>query len=888
MHHQTLGLTTAEAEKRLAKYGPNELPKPSPPGLIFLFLKQFKSPFIYVLLIAAIVSFALAQTLNGIFILAVLLLNASIGCVQEFSAEKAAQALNALVPQQSNVIRDGHVLKLNSSDIVVGDIVSLASGDAIPADGQLQTSDNLSVNESLLTGESIEVEKNTEPKGSERALSNSDRQQVTKNDNSKQTTTNRCYAATSVVRGRGLLEITHTGQHTEIGKIATAVTSSGMAKPPLLQRIERFTLRVTFFTLAVIALIFIITLSRGEALSQVFFLGVALAVSAIPEGLPAAITVALAIGMRRMARQNVIVRSLLAVESLGSCTYIASDKTGTLTVNDMTIQSIVLPGGNKFSVTGEGFDLDGSIDSESSKQSSSDADWKTINLLCQVGVLSNEAELYLKDNEWHAEGDQVDIAFLILYNKLGQSHIEFEQSSKLISRIPYESAKAYSAALHQLSDGYCLSVKGSAEKVLSMSKLSDTEDEEIKQQVHDLAEQGYRVLALATKQLSKRPDEIDQELDQLNFLGIVGIIDPERKEALAAVEACHEAGIQVAMVTGDHPVTAQAIAKKLHIQSHDEKVVTGDQIQNLKLSDPEALAKAIRTTHTFARVKPLEKQIIVEELQKQGHFVAVTGDGVNDAPALKTAHVGIAMGKRGTDVARESSDLILTDDNFSSIVKGIIQGRIVYANIRKVVFLLISTGAAEILLFILSLLAGLPLPLFPIQLLWLNLVTNGVQDVALAFEPAEGDELKRKPRDPKESIFNRIMIERVVVNALFMGSIAFLLFSLSLSYGLSENEARNLTLLLMVLFENIHALNSRSETQSLFRMPFFSNPLLIAGILISQSIHILSLYSETMQKLLGVMPVTLNEWMTLASIALVLFAVDELHKWFHRRKTSIL
>jgi magnesium-transporting ATPase (P-type) len=865
------GLTSHQAAERLLKDGPNTLPESKPPGFILLFLKQFKSPFIYVLLIAALVSFLLDHAINGLFIFAVLLLNAMIGSFQEYSAERAANSLNALVPQMANVLRDGHTLKINSKELVVDDLIFIASGDRVPADGICLETNQLTLDESMLTGESQTILKHSlvpDEKALDMMISNG----------------HHCFAGTTVNKGRGLLRISHTGSDTEIGKIASAVSQEHQIKPPLLQRIERFTLIVTIAMLIIIGLIFIISILRDAPLAQVFFLGVALAVSAIHEGLPAAITVALAIGMRRMAKVNVIVRSLMAVESLGSCTYIASDKTGTLTVNDMTVQKILLPSNQIFNVNGEGHDIHGEITLQDEQIQVADSNkYSEVERLCKVGALCNESDFYLKHNQWQAEGDQVDIALLVLYNKLGESHQQLQKHFPEISRIPYESENSFSASLNRNNGQFKLSVKGSVEILVSMCETSDIQTQKILKQVDYLASQGYRVLGFADKDLIEIPHELDSELRKLTFVGMVGIIDPLRQEAIEAVNLCKKAQIQVAMITGDHPETAKAIANTLGIFNPEQQVVLGETIATLAQNSIAELERVVRDNNVFARVKPLEKQTIVEQLQQQGHFVAVTGDGVNDAPALKAAHVGIAMGKRGTDVARESSDLILTDDNFSSIVKGIIQGRVVYSNIRKVVFLLISTGAAEIFLFILSLLAGLPLPLFPIQLLWLNLVTNGVQDVALAFEPAEGNELNDPPRSPNESIFNQLMIRRVIINALVMGSIAFILFAFTINQGMTESEARNQTLLLMVLFENVHALNSRSEKTSLFRTNFFGNKLLLLGILIAQGIHIGAMYTDGLGQLLGLSPVSLQEWFYLLGIALFLIVVDEGHKWWHQK-----
>jgi len=908
------GLSSAVAAQRLEENGFNRLPESKPPSFALLFIRQFKSPFIYVLLIAALVSFLLNHTTNGFFIFAVLLLNAGIGSFQEHSAEKAASALNAMVPHMANVLRDGHTTRINSIDLVSGDIVFLSSGDKVPADGLCIETEQIILDESMLTGESKAVLKQASHSLSKSlqlnlaSFAGPHNAKMNNGENNSYTDNQRCFAGTTVIKGRGVIFINKTGSDTEIGKIASAAAPENQAKPPLLQRIERFTLNVTFATLLVIAVIFVISLSRGDPLSQVFFLGVALAVSAIPEGLPAAITVALAIGMRRMAKVNVIVRSLLAVESLGSCTYIASDKTGTLTVNDMTVQKVLLKSGKEFKIKGEGRDIDPAesadiieqitqfevqgTDSDSEQKSYSGSNSEQgfalsdVNRLALIGALCNESDFYQKQGQWHAQGDQVDIALLVLATKLGFKQQELQNAYPEISRIAYESENAFSASLNQDGDSqtYLFSVKGSVEKLISMCELSDQESKKILAQTERLAKQGYRVLGFAEKYLKSIPEKLTTGLDQLSFVGMVGIIDPLRKEALGSIESCKQAHIKVSMITGDHPETAKAIAKKLGIFESDQEVILGETISSLQENDPDQLNQVISKNSVFARVKPIEKKTIVEHLQAQGHFVAVTGDGVNDAPALRTAHVGIAMGKRGTDVARESSDLILTDDNFSSIVKGIIQGRIVYANIRKVVFLLISTGAAEIILFILSLLAGLPLPLFPVQLLWLNLVTNGIQDVALAFEPAEGNELKQPPRSPKESIFNRLMIERVLINALVMGITAFVIFSLSLQQGMSEFEARNTTLLLMVLFENVHALNSRSEKISLFKLPFFGNKLLLLGILIAQGIHIGAMYIDSLKELLGLTPVSLQQWAYLLSVALILIVVAEGHKWWNRGK----
>lgn len=859
-------LTGNEAKKRLEKYGPNILPEPILPGMLLIFIGQFKSPFIYVLLSAAIVSYFLAQEINAFFIFVVLVLNAVIGTIQEYSAQKAATALKKLVPSKTTVIRNDHSLEINTYEVVVGDLVLLASGDKVPADIRLAHNEGLQVDESMLTGESIAAVKVNALQSE-----NADRHQ------------HNCYAGTIVIKGRAHGYVTATGKNTQIGKIAADVKAQ-QTKPPLLLRIEKFTLRITYGILLLIALIFTITLVRGDDLATVFLLAVALAVSAIPEGLPAAITVALAIGMRKMANVQVIIRKLIAVEALGSCTYIASDKTGTLTVNKMTIGQLWLIGGGQYQVTGQGLDLEGKI---TLKQGQEDKD--QLALLLTGGILANESSLVTTADGVSGQGDMVDVAFLVLAAKQGIDYQITRNSYRQIMAIPYESEQAYCASLQQFNDKYYLFVKGSAETLLPM--LRDGFSAQITQQTNALARQGYRVLALAYTVLDVVPNKLEQALSQLNFLGLVGMIDPLREDVIQAVTDCKTAHIKVAMITGDHPKTALALAEQAGITTSARakmQAITGQQLSAAFQQGQAAFSQCIHSSNVFARVSPHQKKQIVTQLMQDGEFVAVTGDGVNDAPALSNAHVGIAMGLRGTDVARESADIILTDDRFSSIVDGIKEGRIVYSNIRKVIFLLISTGAAEILLVLYSLLLGTPLPLLPLQLLWLNLVTNGIQDVALAFEPAEGDELKKPARKPSEPIFNRVMIERVIVNAIVMGTLAFGVFNWQLSQGIAEAEARNITLLLMVLFENVHVLNSRSERQSIFKQYFFGNKFLLFGMLAAQGVHILAMYTPMLKDLLGLSPVSFLQWLSLLTIALVLIVVDEVHKKWHSNTKRLL
>ena len=865
--HTGIGLTSEEAEKRLVQYGSNCLPEFQQSGPLRIFFHQFLSPLIYVLFAAVAVSFWMGHIEDAVFIGIVLLVNALIGTFQEYSAQKAAQALKKLVPQMAVALRDGNEISVPSDTLVPGDVVLLASGDKVPADMVLLSLHGLIVDESLLTGESVGIEK-----------------EICK-EREKAEKRHCLFAGSIITKGRARGEVTATGSHTEIGKITQMVTGGAETKPPMLIRMEKFSLNLSFIVLAAVILLFIVQWARGEDLKEVFLLAVALAVSVIPEGLPAAITVTLAVGMHRMAKQHVIIRKLMAVESLGSCTLIASDKTGTLTINEMTIRVAMLPDGERIAVTGEGLQVDG--------HAMQDTEKALLLPLCRAGILANEAIFHHEGNP-HGEGDKVDIAFLVLGHKCGLIRKPLLHEMPEIAVIPYESEHAYSGALHEDNGVQRLYIKGSVEALLPMctamrigTEIVSIQPDKLLADVEILAAEGYRVMGLAEGVVEKGaalPSTV-QPPQGLVFLGIVGMIDPLRAEAKEAVAQCHHAGIEVAMITGDHPVTALAIAKELQLASHEKGAVTGKQLHEASQQGDDVLQDMIRQHRVFARVEPVQKRMIVEALSNQGHFVAVTGDGVNDAPALQRAHVGIAMGKRGTDVARESADIILTDDNFASIVQGVKQGRIVYNNIRKVIYLLVSTGMAELVLFLFSLLFQTPMPLVAVQLLWLNLVTESVQHIALAFDPEEGDELRQAPRKPKEPIFNRLMIERIMVSAWWMGLLAFGAFYWFYHHGHTVEQSRNMALLLMVLFENIQTLNSRSERHFIIS-DFFRNKLLLWSILAAQGIHIIAMHVPLFQSVLHIMPVSLSDWLVLLVLAMSLLGIGELHKLFMYKRTN--
>ena len=868
---QAEGLSRQEAKRRLQQNGPNELPEIPPPGPLKIFVRQFLNPFIYILLAAAIVSFALGQLPSTVFIVIVLLVNALIGTIQEFSAQKAAAALRSMVKGEARVVRDGTPQTVDIEEIVPGDLILLSSGDKVPADIELISARDLAVDESMLTGESVAVTKNADAEVA--------------GDAPLTDRINACFAGSMITHGRAQGLVIHTGERTELGKIAREVGGKRLAEPPLMIRIRQFTYRLAgAIILAIAALTLLMLVRGGYDTREMLMMSIGLAVSVIPEGLPAALTVALAIGMSRMAKVKVIIRKLVAVEALGSCTFICSDKTGTLTVNELTIRQVVLPDGSSFTISGEGIAPGGGVVDELGETQRDH-----LRELCIAGTLANESHLDYAGGEWVSDGDVVDVAFLVLAKKVGLSISELRRSRQELELFPYESEKAYSGSINRCGDTDYLFAKGSPERMLEMcqhmmlgERRVEIDRARITREFEALAARGYRIIALAKKDLG----EHGEHFRGMTFLGMVAMIDPVRPEAVSAIAQCREGGIEVAMITGDHPATAKSIAMELGLCGEDDDAVTGTMLHQADAEGRDAMDRLVTPARVFARIEPRQKEQIVDCFKRQGHFVAVTGDGVNDAPAMRHANTGIAMGRRGTDVARETADLIITDDNFASIVAGIEQGRVVYNNIRKVIGLLVATGFSAILLFFLCVLAGFPMPMIAVQLLWLNLVANGFQDVALAFEPREGGELDRPPRPPAEPIMERRIIEHILVAGTLMGGVAFANFYYCMHSGMSVEESRNLTLMLMVLFGNIHTLNSRSETASIFRISLRRNLFLAFAVPVAQLMHIGAMYTPLLGDVLQIRPISPAQWFQLLLMASSLLAVEELHKWHIRRKRA--
>jgi magnesium-transporting ATPase (P-type) len=863
------GLTEAEAEARRARFGPNQLEDEPPPPAWAVFARQFRSPLIFILLVALAVTIGLGEYLDASVIAAVLALNAVIAFTQERKAEGAVRALMQLVVPRARVVRDGRDLEIDSRDLVPGDVVLLESGARIPADLRLVGTNALQVDESLLTGESVPVTKTVEPVDPDAGLAD-----------------RHCMAHTgaTVTAGRGRGVVVATGSDTELGAIAGLMRSEAVTATPLQRRMDQFA-RIIGAVVAGSALIaFVSGVALGESVDDMFLVAVALAVSAVPEGLPVAVTITLAVGVRRMARRSAIIRRLPAVETLGSTTVIGSDKTGTLTENRMTVQEIWTPG-HRYTLAGgvpDGELLEGD-------EPAAIGDHAALHETLLAGVLASEADLHWTDDGLATAGDPTEIALLLSALTAGLEPGDARTAYPVFAEIPFEPTLRYSASIRSRHDRHEVFVKGAPERVLGMCTEMLTDDgpvpvdaDTVSEAAAELASRGQRVLAFA-RRTTPRPlaDPRDvAEPDGLVFVGLQAMIDPPRTGVRDSIATCQAAGIRVVMITGDHVETARAIAEQLGIAGTGD-ALTGSELDDL---DDDALAARIDRIAVCARVSPEHKLRIVRALQARGEVVAVTGDGVNDAPALKAAEIGIAMGEKGTDVAREASEMVLADDNFVSITSAVEEGRVTFDNIRKVTFFLVSTGAAEISAILVAVWLQWPLVLLPVQLLWLNLVTNGLQDIALAFEPAERGVLRRPPRRPGGGVLDRLLWERVVLAGFVMGAGMLFMFRWELDSSGSLVRAQTVALTTMVVFQVFQAGNSRSETESVFRRNPFSNRFLFVATTAALGIHVAALYLPPTQYLLRVEPIELGAWLRIVAIATSILVAMEFHKAIRHRR----
>ena len=829
------GLTQKDAEERIKENGKNEIPKVKKDTILEIFIQQFKSPIILILAIGIVFSILTNSYPDAIFIVIVISINTVIGTYQEWNSGKSSEKLANMIKINSKVLRDGQTKSIDSENIVVGDIVLLESGDKVPADLRLIQTNELSIDESILTGESI-------PKYKDENI-NSEHTKIADR-------TNIAYAGTIVTSGRGKGVVIAVAKNTEFGKVADTVLVSKEAESPLVVRLGKFTKQISIGFVILAIVLSIILYLKGTTISEIFSTVVALTVSTIPEGLTIAVTIILSIASSKMAKKNVIVKKLNAVESLGSCNRIATDKTGTLTVNEQTAKKVVLPNGDSAYVKGVGYNDLGEVDFD---ENVLDSTKNQIIEIAKLGMMNNEAHLSLKNGKWIHHGDAIDTAFLALGYKL-----ELTKNEDIIGMIPYESKNKYSGVFYKENDKYFVSIKGAIEKVLEFcdtmdmgDKIVNIDKEKLIEQTEKVSADGFRVIAVAkgeNKTFVKKEKYMQNDIPKLTFMGIVAFVDPIREDVIEAIEECKTAGIKVSMITGDNKITADAIAKRLGIED------------------------------VHARVSPMEKLEIVEKFKNEGDFIAVTGDGVNDTPALKAANIGIAMGS-GTDIAKETGNMIIADDNFSNIVKGIEEGRRAYNNIRKVIYLLLSTGFSEIILFILTIFLGLPIPLLAIQLLWLNLISNGIQSNALAFEKDIEDVMKKKVKSKDEKIFNKLLISEIAISALSMAIIELILYVYLLKVkNYDMTLIRTILLTLMVFIENIHIFNCRSEKISAFKIPESNNRFLILSIIITTIIQIIIVSSRPLANLLNLTTLTNSQIVFLLLLAIPIIIIMELYK----------
>ena len=845
------GLTSKEAERKLEKYGLNELPHKKPDSILKIFISELLDPIVLLLIVAIIASLIVGEYVDAIAITVIITIDLIMGTFQEKKANNTADALSNLVREKVKVLRDGKEILIDSTELVVGDFVFLESGDKIAADIRIIEAHNFTVDESILTGESLSVEKNSKKlEGDDLAIN-------------KQA--NMVFAGTSVVTGRAHGIVIGTGLHTQIGLIATAISETKEEKSPLTIRVERFSKQITVLIIIISIIIAIVLASKHLPAEEILLSVIALGVSAMPEGLPLALTMALTLASNRMAKQKVVAKKLHSVESLGSCTVIASDKTGTLTVNEQTAKKIVLPNRMEYMISGTGYNTKGEVVGEKLSLAKE---------IAELGVLNNEA----KFSSSEIIGDSIDIAFLVLGEKMNVK----TDSIKILETIPYESENKYSAVFYKKGkETYC-TIKGSIEKVLSFCKsinlLNSFDTKKLEEQNEALAKEGYRVIALANGVIKEKDEYTEEDIKGLTFMGLVGFIDPIRKEAVTAINKCRDAGIKVLMITGDHPLTAYKISQDLKLTDTFDEVTTGEEVEVYLKKGEKAFDEFVKSKKVFTRVTPIEKLKIVESLKRQGEFVAVTGDGVNDAPALKTANIGIAMGS-GTDIARETAKMIVIDDNFNSIVNGVLEGRVAYSNIRKITYFLISCGLAEVLFFCLAIAMDMPVPLVAIQLLWLNVVTDGIQDFALSFEKAEKGIMKEKPRDPKSSLFDRELITEILISGLSIGLIVFgLWYYLINIYGMETTLARTYVMALMIIIQNIHAFNCRSERQSIFSIPVGSNLIFVFGVIGSILLGVAVLEIPVLSMFLKTQSIPLIQLEMLFLLGASIFVIMELYK----------
>ncbi len=861
------GLSSAEAQRRLLESGPNALTEKRAKSPAMMFLDQFSDFMILILIAAAAISGFIGELSDTIAIVVIVVLNAVIGFIQEYRAEKAMAALKEMAAPSAIALRDGKPAAVAAPEIVPGDVVIIEAGQAVPADMRLIGAALLKVNEAALTGESVPVEKVTHALR-ERDLPVADRK-------------NMAYKGTFATYGRGAGVVVATGMNTELGKIATMLQEEEEVKTPLQRRLAVFGRRLAMAVVVICAVVFVAGVARGTQPLLMLLTAISLAVAAIPEALPAVITISLALGAKKLVRQNALIRRLPAVETLGSVTYICSDKTGTLTMNRMTVERVYVDGKvmKADEMKGQGPPA-GPLEASAFLNSPAPA-------LFAAMALNNDSQTGTGNA---VIGDPTEIALLLAAGKYGLDRKDLERDFPRAAEIPFDSTRKCMTTFHKMGDDFVSFTKGAVDVLLEVSVnvltsggLKGIDADEIRRINGEMAADGLRVLCVGMRRWDALPDDLSPEKAEtgLTLLGLSAMMDPPREEAAGAVSLCRAAGITPVMITGDHPVTAKAVAARIGILGDEPKaVITGRELEKLTMGEFEEMVDHVRV---YARVAPEQKLKIVKALQDRGQFVAMTGDGVNDAPALKRADIGIAMGITGTDVAKEAAHMVLLDDNFATIVKAVGEGRKIYDNIRKFIRYLLTTNSGEIWTLFLAPLAGLPVPLQPIQILWINLVTDGLPALALSVEPAEGDAMKRPPRDPKESIFAHGLGIHAVWVGLLMGGIV--LFVQAWSIGTTHVHWQTMVFTTLCLTQLGHVLAIRSEKQSLFTIGLFSNMALFGAVALTFILQMATVYVPYLNGIFKTEPLSLGELLIVLTLSSGVFIAVEIEKLFKRRKS---
>ncbi|MCC2251919.1 calcium-translocating P-type ATPase, SERCA-type [Virgibacillus sp. AGTR] len=845
------GLNEKQVEKRRKQYGANELEAQRKTSKWLIFLKQFQDFMVLVLLAATLVAGLLGEYIDAIAIMIIVLVNGCIGYFQEQKAEKSLEKLKELSAPMANVLRNQKWSKIPSKQVVVGDVVRVASGDRIPADIRIVQSSSLETEESALTGESLPVMKHATA--------------IRKDKLDAQDQVNMGFMGTLVTRGSGVGIVVGTGMDTVMGQIASLMVNTKKVMTPLERKLSELGKILIIVALFLTALVVVLGVMQGHPVYSMFLAGVSLAVAAIPEGLPAIVTVALSLGVQRMIRKKAIVRKLSAVETLGCASVICSDKTGTMTENQMTVKELYL-NGKQLYVTGDGYDIRGDFFLTKAKL---DKNFPNLETMLLYGMLCNQASIIVKKGKHYIDGDPTDGALLVVARKMGLT-VSTAESYRIIKELPFDSdRKRMSVVIEDSNQRRFLITKGASDVLLPRSMYHMDEDgrqllreenkQQIEQAISDMAEKALRTLAIAVKPLSKHDDLESAVLEkELTFIGLYGMIDPPRKEVKSAIEECRNAGIKTVMITGDHVKTAKAIADNLQVLPENGRVLEGQQLNEMSTDELEEM---IDDTYVFARVTPEHKLRIVHAFQERGHVVAMTGDGVNDAPAIKASNIGISMGLSGTDVTKEASSLILMDDNFATIKSAIQEGRNIYENIRKFIRYLLASNVGEILVMLFAMLLSLPLPLVPVQILWVNLVTDGLPAMALGLDKAEGDVMKKRPRSLSEGVFSRGLGYKIISRGILIGIVTLLAFMLT--YQDNPNNliyAQTIAFTTLVMAQLIHVFDCRSEHSIFSRNPF-ENMYLVLAVISSMLLLLIVIYWQPLQPIFHTTALSVRDWM---------------------------